>query len=468
VSIAKNRLRHDAVNFVLGAHLGFDATLRQRYSCVFVNLEQLGDGGAAVSADYLALLKGSAVVDYDSDNVPAYAADPLDVPVVPMLFAPYLVPDLSLPLPDRPIDLLFVGSMNPRRRSWIERIEAQGLQVTVFDSPLYGQERDAFIAQAKAVINMHFYPSSRFEQARVSHCLSLGTPVIAERTAGTRPHPAFQDSVFWVDETTVGDFFATQFNTPAFCEQAQRGIERFRAFDPVESYADLLAFASGFGRAHQERRPSEPWRPTRLHLGSGKDYQSGWLNLDVLERALPDLVLDLSQPLELPLRGQAPAAGPVEMAEGQFETIAANNVLEHVRDLPCLMSNCLALLRTGGRLVIEVPYEHAPTAWQDPTHLRAMNENSWLYYTDWFWYLGWFEHRFAVEQFDYKDIELRESPRERAAFMRVVLTKVETTLRERMTARTMAAQLDIPDDMVDASWAYRSMVAAPAAAPALA
>ncbi len=69
------------------------------------------------------------MVDYDADNVPAYAADPLDVPVVPMLFAPYLVPDLSLPLPERPIDLLFVGSMNPRRRAWIDRIEAQGLQV---------------------------------------------------------------------------------------------------------------------------------------------------------------------------------------------------------------------------------------------------------------------------------------------------------------------------------------------------
>ncbi len=468
VSIAKNRLRHDAVNFVLGAHLGFDAALRQRYSCIFVNLEQLGQGGATVSPDYVALLKGSAVIDYDAANVAAYAADPLDVPVVPMLFAPYLVPELSLPLPQRPIDLLFIGSMNERRRGWIERIEAQGLQVTLFDSALYGSERDAFIAQAKAVINVHFYPSSRFEQARVSHCLSLGTPVIAERTPATRPHPAFEHSVSWIDESTAGDFFARQFKTAAFYDQAQRGIDRFRAFDPVEAYADLLAFAAGFGRAHQERRPSEPWRPTRLHLGSGKDYRSGWFNLDVLDRAMPDLVLDLSAPLQLPLRAQAPQAGPVELDAGQFETIAANNVLEHVHDLPRLMTNCLALLQLGGRLEIDVPYEHAPTAWQDPTHLRAMNENSWLYYTDWFWYLGWFEHRFTVEQFGYQDIELREAPRERAAFMRVALIKVETSLRERMAARTFAPQLDIPEDALDASWRFRSAEAPALAAPALA
>ena len=31
VSLAKNRLRHDAVNFVFGAHLGFDPAQRERY-----------------------------------------------------------------------------------------------------------------------------------------------------------------------------------------------------------------------------------------------------------------------------------------------------------------------------------------------------------------------------------------------------------------------------------------------------
>ena len=41
VTLAKNRLKHDAVNVVLGAHLGFDAELRKRYACIFFNLEQM-------------------------------------------------------------------------------------------------------------------------------------------------------------------------------------------------------------------------------------------------------------------------------------------------------------------------------------------------------------------------------------------------------------------------------------------
>ncbi|MBC7483416.1 MAG: hypothetical protein H7337_16310, partial [Rhizobacter sp.] len=199
VSLAKNRLRHDALNFVFGAHLGFDAAQRERHSCIFVNLEQLGEGGAKVSADYLKLLASSAVVDYDADNRAAYATSIDDVPVVPLLHAPYLTPTETIPLEDRPIDLLFIGSMNERRRAWLDRIEATGLSVAMFDSALYGPERDQFILQAKAVVNAHFYESSRFEQARVAHCLSLGTPVISERTAQTLPHPAFEDSVFWLE-----------------------------------------------------------------------------------------------------------------------------------------------------------------------------------------------------------------------------------------------------------------------------
>ncbi|MFO1216870.1 MAG: methyltransferase domain-containing protein [Burkholderiaceae bacterium] len=464
VTMAKNRLRHDAVNLVFGAHLGFDAALRQRHACIFVNLEQLGAGGARVSSDYLHLLRTSAVIDYDADNLAAYAADPAEVPVVPMGFAPYLMPEQVLELEARPIDLLFVGSMNPRRQAWIERIEAHGVQVSLFDGALYGDERDGFIRQAKAVLNMHFYDSSRFEQARVSHCLSLGTPVIAERARATRPHPAFENAVSWLREDEIGAFFASTFKTPAFCARARAQIEAFAGFDPAEAYADALAFAAGFGRTHHERRSAEPWAPTRIHLGSGKDYKSGWLNLDVLDRALPDLVLDLSQPLALPLVADSATQGPLRLDAGQVEAIVANNVLEHVADLPRLMTNCLALLAPGGRLLIEVPYEHAATAWQDPTHLRALNENSWLYYTDWFWYLGWFEHRFAIEQSVYLDLELREAPRERAAFMRVVLQKVATTLRERMTARTFAPQLDVPDDAVDASWQIAQVgAAAPAA-----
>ncbi len=463
VSVAKNRFRHDAVNFVFGAHLGFDAAQRERHACIFVNLEQLGVGGAELTAEHVRLLGSSAVVDYDPENVAAYAKHPDDVSIVPLLHAPYLKPAHAVRLEDRPIDLLFIGSMNDRRCAWLDRIRATGRTVTTLASALYGAERDALILQAKAVVNAHFYESSRFEQARVAHCLSLGTPVISERTARTHPHPAFEDSVFWLEGAQLEQFFAEDFATPLFHDVARAALERFEQADPVEAYADLLAFASGFGRGHFERRPTTPWQPGRINLGSGKDYKAGWLNLDVLDRAEPDLVLDLAGDVALPIEACSSTVGAVRLEERSVSVINANNVLEHVTDLTTLMTRCLALLKTGGEMHVEVPYEQAATAWQDPTHVRAMNENSWLYYTDWFWYLGWFEHRFAVDSSCFLDLQLKACGREQGAFMRLVLRKVETTPDERTIARTMQSDLRLPADAVAPEHRYPGTVGLQAA-----
>ncbi|MEH0168638.1 methyltransferase domain-containing protein [Roseateles microcysteis] len=444
VSLAKNRLRQDAINIVFGAHLGFDAELCRRYRCAFLNLEQLGEGGAAVSADYIELLRQSCVLDYDADNRAAYGQD--QAPLLPLLYSPYLAVAEAVPLEQRPIDLLFFGVLNERRSRMLAQIEAAGVNVAQFDAPLYGPERDDYIRLSKAVFNAHFYASSRFEQTRVAHCLSLGTPVIAERGPETRPHAAFEDAVHWVNEETLAEFFTQDFGSAEFFKRSRDHLQRFKSADPQASYAQALQ--------HLQKalpgRNVEVWQPTWLNLGSGKDYKTGWLNLDILESAQPDLVLDLARPLELPLRARSPLAGELQLAAGQIELIYANNVLEHVPDLPALMGNLLKLLCLGGEIEIEVPYERASSAWQDPTHVRAMNENSWRYYCDWFWYLGWFEHRFDLIEFTWLDDNIQACEQPSAAFMRVVLRKVETTPHERNKVRMLRADFGgLPDDPVD-------------------
>lgn len=446
VTLGKNRLRADAVNFVFGAHLGFDPELMRRFPCLIVNLEQLGDRGASLPATYLELLRHAAVVDYDAANVPVYAADPADVPLVRFLHAPYLAAGDALPLEQRPIDLLFIGSMNERRSEYIARVEAAGVGVTVFDQAVYGPERDQFIRQAKAVLNCHYYDSSRFEQVRAFHCLSLGTPVVSERRPHTRVPEAFERSVQWLGEGDVEGFFGRDFATPAWFDAAHRQLASFEATDPVEDFADLLAFASGFQQAWGGTRQAEPWRPRRINLGSGKDYKAGWLNIDIVERSQPDWLHDLSRPAQWPVEGRTRFGEDFVLEAGSVDQIYANNVLEHVPDLVTLMSQALALLKTGGRFEIEVPYEAALSAWQDPTHVRALNENSWIYYTQWFWYLGWFEHRFEVEQFVWLDARLQPCDQPQAAFMRVSLRKVETTVHERSVARTMQPDFGGLDD----------------------
>jgi SAM-dependent methyltransferase len=197
-----------------------------------------------------------------------------------------------------------------------------------------------------------------------------------------------------------------------------------------------------------EVKATQIWRPVQMNLGSGKDYKPGWFNVDILERALPDLVLDFGKEVTLPVKARTLNGGYVILEANSLDAIYANNVLEHVPDLPCLMTNLLTLLKEDGEFLLEVPYEKSMSAWQDPTHLRAMNFNSWLYYTSWYWYMGWFEYRFEMVYFQWLDTNLVPCQEAQAAFMKVMLKKISTTPYERSIARTMQADFGaVPEDL---------------------
>ncbi len=143
--------------------------------------------------------------------------------------------------------------------------------------------------------------------------------------------------------------------------------------------------------------------PKKINLGSGKDYRRDYLNIDINDYWSPDIVADISGVfLQNGSRTfTTKRFGDVTVANDSFDEIIATDVLEHVADLVTTMTNCLNLLRTGGVFNILVPYDLSYGAWQDPTHVRAFNERSWLYYTDWFWYIGWTTHRFNVRSLEF-------------------------------------------------------------------
>jgi SAM-dependent methyltransferase len=138
-----------------------------------------------------------------------------------------------------------------------------------------------------------------------------------------------------------------------------------------------------------------------LNLGSGKDWREDCLNADIQASKNPDWVLDICT---IPWGGKLHTRlGELEIKLGMFEAILANDVLEHIPDLVTAMTNCKELLQVGGEMRIHVPYDLSYGAWQDPTHVRAFNEKSWLYYTDWHWYLGW------KDRFEMTHMEMRLS-----------------------------------------------------------
>lgn len=95
---------------------------------------------------------------------------------------------------------------------------------------------------------------------------------------------------------------------------------------------------------------------TRLNLGCGTDIRSGWVNLDS-SPGIPgvDVVHDLDQL-------------PLPFADGTFEYILAQDVLEHLADPVATLRELHRILKPGGRLRIRVPHFTSRNNFIDPTH----------------------------------------------------------------------------------------------------
>ncbi len=137
-----------------------------------------------------------------------------------------------------------------------------------------------------------------------------------------------------------------------------------------------------------------------LNIGSGKKYNAEFLNLDINEASKPDVVADVSK-LKFGESYACARFGSIVFMDEQFDLIHAHDVLEHIPDLVAAMTNCKRLLKYGGTMCITVPYDLSLGAWQDPTHVRAFNENSWKYYDEWNWYLGWSD-RLRVSKLNFR------------------------------------------------------------------
>ena len=429
-SIKKNRLDYEAVNLIFGAHLSKTKTIFDGYNKIYVNLENL-QYLIKDNPEYIDTLRHSDFIDYDPQNLLWLGLKESDR-IFTFSFGWYQREPNLTRRTSFECDLLFYGSLNERRRSIITKIQNRGLNVTVLAPGIYYRERDDFILKSRAVLNCHFYEQGLFEQARAFVPLSLGVPVISERpklSSGIPEH--FKNSVVWFDSAEDEVFNPINFESNDFRVNMEAKVLTFRGKYDSEFFNKLVSLIK-----LKSTETCLPSTPRKINLGSGKDYLTGWLNVDVLSRVKPDVVMDLSN-CELPIEVDTSAYGRVMLAEECFDLIYANNVLEHIPELVPAMTNCLKLLRVGGKFLIEVPYERALGAWQDPTHLRAFNEYSFVYYCEWFWYLGWSEYRFTIEWMRFFDLKGKETAKEQSDVMRICLQKVALNPKEKAVFRTM-------------------------------
>jgi SAM-dependent methyltransferase len=392
--IQENAFAYRSTNLILGAHLLAPGQMQMiPPGAIIYNLEQLG--GATLKSAYYELAARQQIWDYDQRNLEywkqlhcAYA--PLHVPVG---YVPELKRIASSPRQD--IDVLFYGSLNPRRNQILNALKDAGVKVhAVFG--VYGKDRDDLIARSKIVLNIHFYESKVFEIVRVSYLLANSKAVVTECSADTEIDEGLSDAVLGLpyDRLVEGCRLLLENDEERRALEA-RGFQRFSQRKESDILSNALQQSASL-----MTKTGVVEIPRKLNMGSGKDWREDCFNTDFDSYWEPDAVLDFSRDLPIGQPLETQRFGTVALQNNYFDEIIANDVLEHIPNLTLAMTSCLNLLRVGGVFRIAVPYDLSWGAWQDPTHVRAFNERSWLYYTDWFWYMGWTEARFDLAQFD--------------------------------------------------------------------
>ena len=391
----------DCLNIIFGAHEFKDFPLESiPPDSIIYNLEQVVQGSLAMREHYFAALDKLTVWDYSLRNVEVLRGSGIkNIAHVPVGY----VPEMTRLDPDYPkdIDVLLYGIFNERRVAVLEGLWQRGIKAVGRDR-LFGAERDFFIARSKIILNVHYYLPGILEVIRLGYLLANHKLVVSERNPDTHVPEEYEEACIFCPYDKLADSIAMLLGREELCrKQAQRGFELFSA----NPYADTLAQALGksfhaVAAPHLTAAPVAEL-PRKLNAGSGKDFKPDCLNIDISPQWNPDIVLDLGAPLDSAEMHGTRRFGAVRLKPGTFERIYAKDVIEHIPDVPRAMRNFLDLLAEGGELHLNVPYDLSLGAWQDPTHLHAFNENSWLYYTDWAWYLGWREHRFELQELTY-------------------------------------------------------------------
>lgn len=359
-------------------------------SSVIFNAENLRSG--FFTSDYIQLLRRFPVWDFSESN----AADLASVISRPVHYLRmYYVEGLTRlnDATEHDIDVLFYGSFNARRSQILDDLRARGLIVkAVFG--VFGAQLDELIARSKVVVNIHFYDNGRLEMIRLFDLFANGRAVVSELNPGELVDADLADAFVGAPYELLADAAEALVRDPERRSAvAAAGFQAFSRRRPNDILGEALAWSEA------------PRVPSHALLGSGKMYDPMMFNVDIDERWHPDIVADIADEELFTRDLSSRRFGTLRLQPGWFDSITASHVLEHVPNLVAAMTNCLALLTDGGLLRVVVPYDLSYGAWQDPTHVHAFNERSWLYYCEWYWYLSWTESRFdLIEQ------RLRNSP----------------------------------------------------------
>jgi hypothetical protein len=244
VSTQVNRLDTGARNVVLGAHLAPRHALPQLPpDTIILNTEQLLTDEAGWNNLVLDCSRRHAVWDYSEHNIEWLRERGAQrLAHFKLGFQQQLA---RIPAgAHEDIDVLFYGSVGPRRAQVIEALKANGVRVAVVFG-VYGAERDALIARGRLVLNLHHYESKILEVVRIFYLMTNAKAVVCEVGPDTAADPMYLEGVCAVPYEKLVDacleLLSTETARHALAARARATLERWPQLDFTRALLEQTA-----------------------------------------------------------------------------------------------------------------------------------------------------------------------------------------------------------------------------------
>lgn len=105
----------------------------------------------------------------------------------------------------------------------------------------------------------------------------------------------------------------------------------------------------------------------KLNLGSGIKRLEGFVNVDCNEKSNPDVLWDLER-------------HPYPFDDNSVAYIIMSHIYEHIHDVIGMMKELYRICQDGAIIEILAPYYTWRGAYSDPTHVRVVTKDSFVFY----------------------------------------------------------------------------------------
>ena len=185
-------------HIILGSNLLPILGVTPQIGSILYNLEQVSKGSSWITPGLVNLFKNYETWDSSNQNIINFKNEfgIENVNYVPIGYVPELTRINHEP--EKTIDVLFYGSLNPRREHIITELANTNTKIfNVYG--VYGKCRDDLIARSRIVLNMHFYDSKIFEMVRVSYLLANKCCVLSESGTDSQYEEMFKNGIEFAD-----------------------------------------------------------------------------------------------------------------------------------------------------------------------------------------------------------------------------------------------------------------------------